>query len=122
MQEIYPNEHLPLFTFGTLRRGESNHHYLEGKYERCLAGTLRDFKKTTAAHGFPAVSPSSGDCVTGELFFIHRVLVDQTMQNCDALEDIVPGGLIGPYYHRVQVEIETNIGKFTAWAYVDPAS
>ncbi len=115
------NEYLPLFTFGTLRRGEPNHHYLEGKYERCLTGTLPDFKKSTAAHGFPAVAPSPGDCVTGELFFIRRELFDQTLQNCDLLEDIIPGGLIGPYYQRAEVEIETDLGNFTAWAYIDPA-
>jgi gamma-glutamylcyclotransferase (GGCT)/AIG2-like uncharacterized protein YtfP len=116
------NEHLPLFTFGTLRRGESNHHYLAGTYDRCLTGILRDFQKTTAAHGFPAVSPSSGDCVTGELFFVRRELFDQTLQNCDLLEDIIPGGLIGPYYRRAQVVIETDLGNFTAWVYIDPRS
>ncbi|HEY3965342.1 MAG TPA: gamma-glutamylcyclotransferase family protein [Planctomycetaceae bacterium] len=117
-----PNEHLPLFTFGTLRRGQPNHHYLAETYERYLTGTLRDFRKTTAAHGFPAVSPSPGDCVTGELFFIRRESFEQTLQNCDLLEDIIPGRLIGPYYQRAQVVIETDVGNFTAWAYIDPAS
>ena len=117
-----PNEYLPLFTFGTLRRGQENHHFLDGTYERCLAGTLRDYIKTTAAHGFPAVSPSPGDCVEGDLFFIRRDQFADTLQNCDLLEDIPPGELTGRYYRRAQVVIETEMGNFMAWAYVDPAT
>lgn len=115
-----PNEHLPLFAFGTLRRGESNHQYLAGTYERCLTGTLRDFGKGTAAHGFPAISPAPGEFVEGDLFFIRRDLFNQTLRNCDRLEDLAPGELVGPYYRRAQVVIETDAGRFTAWAYVDP--
>ena len=117
-----PHEHLPLFTFGTLRRGKENHHFLEGTYERCLTGTLRDFRKTTAAHGFPAISPSPGDCVVGDLFFIRRELFGQTLHDCDRLEDLRLDELVGPYYRRAQVIIETDEGQFTAWAYVDPDS
>jgi gamma-glutamylcyclotransferase (GGCT)/AIG2-like uncharacterized protein YtfP len=115
-----PYEHLPIFAFGTLRRGESNHHFLEGACERCLAGTLRDFTRTTTTHGFPAISPSTGDCVQGELFFIRRELFKQTLRNCDLLEDLNPGELAGPYYRRDTVVIETDLGSFAAWAYVDP--
>jgi gamma-glutamylcyclotransferase (GGCT)/AIG2-like uncharacterized protein YtfP len=117
-----PTEHLPLFAFGTLRRGESNHHYLDGTYERCLAGTLRNFRKTLAAHGFPAISEAPGNCVQGDLFFIRRELFVQTLHNCDLLEDIPPGELVGRYYRRAHVVIETDTGDFTAWAYLDPNS
>jgi gamma-glutamylcyclotransferase (GGCT)/AIG2-like uncharacterized protein YtfP len=115
-----PNEYLPLFTFGTLRRGEENHHFLDGTYERCLAGMLRDFKKTTAVHGFPAVLPCPGDSVMGDLFFIRREVFDHTLKNCDLLEDIPSGELTGRFYCRAQVVIETDLGEFTAWAYLDP--
>ncbi len=114
------SEQLPLFVFGTLRRGESNHHVLAGGYERWLPATLRDFRRTTAAHGFPQVTPSPGDHVTGELFFIRPRDFAETLRRCDILEDIPPGQLAGAWYQRAQVVVETAEGNFTAWAYLDP--
>jgi len=111
---------LPLFVFGTLRRGESNHHCLAGRYDRWLPATLRDFKRTTAAHGFPQVAPSPGDQVNGELFFIRSADFEETLRRCDILEDVVPGQLVGPYYQRARVVVETAEADFTAWAYIEP--
>jgi gamma-glutamylcyclotransferase (GGCT)/AIG2-like uncharacterized protein YtfP len=119
---LSPSEFLPLFAFGTLRRGEENHHYLAGTFDACLPGKLRDYQRTTATHGFPAIAPALGDCVTGELFFISRERFAETLQAVDILEDIEPSRLTGPYYRRTQVVIETGAGNFTAWAYVDPQS
>jgi gamma-glutamylcyclotransferase (GGCT)/AIG2-like uncharacterized protein YtfP len=114
-------EFLPLFVFGTLRRGEPNHGYLEGRFERWLPGTLQDYERTIAGHGFPAIAPAIGQKVTGELFFIREELFPQTLKSCDLLEDIPPGELTGRYYRRAQVVVETAAGNFTAWAYVDPS-
>ena len=113
---------LPLFVFGTLRRGESNHHCLAGRYDSWLPATLHDFKRTTAAHGFPQVAPSPGDRVSGELFFIRRAEFAESLHRCDILEDIPPGQLVGPYYQRAQVVVETAEGNVTAWAYIDPGA
>jgi gamma-glutamylcyclotransferase (GGCT)/AIG2-like uncharacterized protein YtfP len=116
-----PFELLPLFTFGTLRRGESNHHYLAGTFARWLPGTLRDFAQFVTSHGFPAIAPSIGEHVNGELFFLRSDVFVETLGRCDILEDIPPGELTGRYYRRTQVVVETVAGDFTAWAYVDPA-
>src|SRR5579859_7434322 len=99
---------LPLFVFGTLRRGEPNHHCLAGSYERWLPAVLSDFRRTVATHGFPAIVASRGDQVAGELFFIRPKLFAETLRRCDTLEDIPPGELIGPYYRRAQVSVETT--------------
>ncbi|MGE5193684.1 MAG: gamma-glutamylcyclotransferase [Deltaproteobacteria bacterium] len=115
-----PAAELPLFVFGTLRRGESNHHCLAGHYDRWLPATLCDFKRTTAAHGYPQVVPSPGDHVTGELFFIRAADFDETLRRCDILEDLPIGHLVGPYYQRARVVVETAEGDFIAWAYIDP--
>jgi gamma-glutamylcyclotransferase (GGCT)/AIG2-like uncharacterized protein YtfP len=115
-----PRAELPLFVFGTLRRGESNHHCLAGRYDRWLPATLRDFKRTTAAHGFPQVVRSPGDHVAGELFFIRPADFAETLRRCDVLEDIPPGQLVGAYYQRAQVVVQTAAGSVTAWAYIDP--
>jgi gamma-glutamylcyclotransferase (GGCT)/AIG2-like uncharacterized protein YtfP len=111
---------LPLFVFGTLRRGECNHHYLAESFERWLPATLHDFKRSLATHGFPGIVPSPGDTVAGEVFFILPALFAETLERCDILEDIPLGQLVGPYYRRAQVAVETAEGKLTAWAYVDP--
>lgn len=116
------NEYLPLFTFGTLRRGQENHRILAGTFDLWLPGTLRDYKRAQAAHGFPAVIPSPGESVSGELFFIRREAFDRTLLSCDILEDIPEGELTGRYYRRARVTIETDEGPFTAWAYLDPRS
>jgi gamma-glutamylcyclotransferase (GGCT)/AIG2-like uncharacterized protein YtfP len=111
---------LPLFVFGTLRRGECNHHCISGDYDRWLPATLRDFNRVLTTHGFPGIVPSPGDEVAGEVFFIRRLVFTETLRRCDNLEDIPLGQLVGPYYRRAQVVVETTEGKLTAWAYVDP--
>lgn len=111
---------LPLFVFGTLRRGEANHHCLAGRYDRWLPATLNDFKRTQTPHGYPGIVPAAGNSLAGELFFIRTDLFAQTLSRCDQLEDIPPGQLVGRYYRRAQVTVETAEGQFLAWAYVDP--
>ena len=119
--QISSESQLPLFVFGTLRRGECNHHCLADTYDRWLPATLHDFRRAQTSHGYPGIEPSPGDSVTGELFFIRRILFARTLELCDRLEDIPPGRLVGRYYRRAQVAVETSQGQFAAWAYVDPA-
>jgi len=111
---------LPLFTYGTLRRGEPNHCYLEGNYASCLTATLRGYERGCTVHGFSVVIPSPGAQVDGELFFLRPDAYAETMRRCDLLEDIEPGKLTGRYYRKAQIVVETTAGTFTAWAYIDP--
>jgi len=113
-------ETLPLFVFGTLRRGEANHNCLAGTYDNCLAATLRNFKRAIAEHGYPAVVRSPGDEVIGELYFIRPDMFAETLRRCDLLEDIPAGELIGRYYQRASVVVDTAEGQFAAWAYIAP--
>lgn len=113
---------LPLFAFGTLRRGEPNHHYLDGTFERCLPATLRDFRRETAAHGFPAVVRCPLAQVKGELFFIRPEVYDETLRRCDLLEDLPPGKLVGRYYRRMALTVNTAEGDFVAWVYADAST
>jgi gamma-glutamylcyclotransferase (GGCT)/AIG2-like uncharacterized protein YtfP len=114
--------HYPLFVFGTLRRGEANHHYLAGTFERWLPATLRDFRRFIAGHGFPAIVRCPLAQVEGELFFIRPELYDQTLRQCDRLEDLPPGQLVGPYYRRMLVRVQTAEGERDAWAYADAST
>lgn len=109
----------PLFVFGTLRRGETNHGFLAGTFERCLPATLCDFRRIVASHGFPAVIRYPLARVEGELYFIRPELYDETMRRCDQLEDLPAGQLVGKYYRRLTVTVATADGELTAWVYAD---
>lgn len=107
---------LPLFVFGTLRRGECNHHYLAGAYDRVITARL---------HGFARVEPlmiarQPGSVVDGELFFLTSTTYSATLRGCDHLEELPPGGLIGHEYRRIAVRVQTDLGDFVAWAYARP--
>ena len=107
---------LPLFVFGTLRRGQRNHHLLDGRYERVLPARLRGFAKIELL----MIARENGACVEGELYFLRRDLYAETMCDCDHLEGIRPGNEVGPEYRRLRVTVETAEGNISAWAYVHP--
>lgn len=107
---------LPLFVFGTLRHGHCNHHYLAGRFERVLSAVLKDYSRR---HPLMIV-PQPGGVVDGELYFLQRDHYELTLASCDKLEEIPPGQLVGPYYQRKVVTVETALGTFQAWAYVAP--
>lgn len=110
---------LPLFVFGTLRRGEPNHHYLAGRYDRWLPAVLDGFRRSVAAHGYPTILRADGERVAGELFFLAEASYDQTLRGCDVLEDIPEGRLSGIYYRKGTVTVETAEGRHEAWVYMD---
>jgi len=114
------DEILPLFVFGTLRRGESNHHYLQGRYDRCQPAVLRGFGRGTSSHGFPAISLCADGLVEGELFWLMPHRAAEVMADCDRLEDLPVGELAGPYYRRACVLVEAGGDRVDAWAYVSP--
>lgn len=109
-------EHLPLFVFGTLRRGHRNHHYLAGRFERMLPARLRGFGRLNPL----MIVRREGDVVDGEVCFVQAAVWDATMRGCDELESIPPGKSAGSEYRRIKVLVETSEGPLVAWAYVAP--
>ena len=107
---------LPLFVFGTLRRGECNHHYLAGAYDRVLAARLLGFARIEPL----MIARQSGSAVDGELFFLTTATYSATLRGCDSLEELPPGGLIGHEYRRIAVRVQTDSGEFIAWTYSRP--
>jgi gamma-glutamylcyclotransferase (GGCT)/AIG2-like uncharacterized protein YtfP len=105
---------LPLFVYGTLRRGQCNHHYLHGKYERRLTAKLPGFHRI---HPIMVVKHPTAS-VQGELYFIKPELYRAVMQACDVLEELYPGQTVGPDYRRLSFPVDTEEGTFQAWAYV----
>jgi gamma-glutamylcyclotransferase (GGCT)/AIG2-like uncharacterized protein YtfP len=107
---------LPLFVFGTLRRGEENHHYLAGHYLRQLSALLPGFERIEPL----MIARSSTGSVPGELYFIRPEIYAETLRNCDDLEGIPAGADCGPEYRRIEVTVDTPEGSYSAWAYVHP--
>jgi gamma-glutamylcyclotransferase (GGCT)/AIG2-like uncharacterized protein YtfP len=108
--------HLPLFVYGTLRRGEENHHYLEGRYVRSIPAELYGYARV----GPLMIRQEPGGRVDGELYFLQLDGYAETMANCDQLEELIPGRLVGKDYQRKVVTVRTAEGPFQAWAYVQP--
>lgn len=111
-------ERLPLFAFGTLRRGEANHHYLAGRYDRILPARLPSY----AIVGPLMIDRSEAGSVPGELFFLRPGSYDATMTECDELEGTIPGQTRYAVYERRRVRVLTDVGPHDAWAYVRPAA
>lgn len=109
---------LPLFVFGTLRRGHVNHHYLDGHYIRVITAILPGYTRIAPL----MIAPSANQVVDGELFFLKPDEYDATMAGCDELEELSPGQLVGPEYQRKLVTVTTDEGSFEAWAYVQAES
>lgn len=109
---------LPLFVFGTLRRGQCNHHLLAGRYLHLLPARLHDFARTEPL----MIAARPGGIVHGEIYFLRSESYQQTLRACDDLEGIPPGATIGPYYRRLQVSVESAEGTHTAWAYANPST
>lgn len=107
---------LPLFVFGTLRRGECNHHYLAGAYDRVLAARLVGFARVEPL----MIARQPGFTVEGELFFLTAKTDSATLLGCDSLEELPPGSLIGHEYRRIAVRVQTEFGEFIAWTYSRP--
>jgi gamma-glutamylcyclotransferase (GGCT)/AIG2-like uncharacterized protein YtfP len=113
-----PDDRLPLFTFGTLRRGEVNHHHLAGRYERVLFARLLDYAIVAPL----MIDRSPGSRVPGELFFLRSGSYAATMADCDELEGVTPRQSRYATYERKQVTVLTAHGSVQAWAYVRPSS
>ncbi|HEX6985467.1 MAG TPA: gamma-glutamylcyclotransferase family protein [Planctomycetaceae bacterium] len=110
------DDRLPLFAFGTLRRGQANHHYLAGRYERVVPARLPGY----AVVGPLMIDRSAGSVVPGELFFLRPGTYDATLAACDELEGVTPRSSRYAEYERRRVRVLTDIGEFDAWAYVKP--
>lgn len=114
MTESAQDPRLPLFVFGTLRRGQRNHHLLARRYVRMRPARLHGFARTE-----PLMIRSRPEAsVAGELYFIRPDAYEATLRDCDELEGIPPGRTVGRDYCRWRVTVETPEGPMDAWAYV----
>ena len=108
------NLRLPLFVFGTLRRGQRNHHLLARRHVRMRPARLHGFARTEPL----MIRARPEASVIGELYFIRPDAYEATLRDCDELEGIPPGRTVGRDYCRWRVTVVTPEGPADAWAYV----
>jgi gamma-glutamylcyclotransferase (GGCT)/AIG2-like uncharacterized protein YtfP len=116
MPPLGASDCLPLFVFGTLRRGHENHHYLAGHFERMLPANLPGYARVHPL----MIAPNLSGLIDGELYILKLDKYEATLAGCDELEGIPPGKLAGHEYQRKRVTVETSEGPVIAWAYVQP--
>jgi gamma-glutamylcyclotransferase (GGCT)/AIG2-like uncharacterized protein YtfP len=114
---------LPLFVYGTLRRGEVNHTpFLGGRFTAVLPARLEDHVRCVGSHGYFVVRPQAHAQVEGELFFLDPAEDRTTLEACDRLEEIPPGELQGAWYARRIVTVWAAGTTHQAWIYLDAAA
>lgn len=107
---------LPLFAFGTLRRGECNHGYLAGAFDRALPARLLNFARIAPL----MIARAADSVVDGEFFCLTPATYETTLSACDRLEGLPTGNLIGHEYRRIAIRVQTDSGEFIAWVYARP--
>lgn len=127
MTHDFEVEHLPVFVYGTLRRGGSNHWLLEGKFSgEEDAGLPSAVLVDNGSYPFLLEHPAISECAAGEVkgTLIHVAPQDwyDVANALDQLEGYDPTAPVDDsnLYNRVQRTVHTASGEITAWVYIPP--
>ncbi len=109
---------LPVFVYGTLRRGEKNYpRYLQGRSLREVPATVAGELFFVADGGYPYLLPGGGR-VQGELIDLDPATYREVLQRLDALEEYDPADEPGSIYLRRTAMVRTADGtEREAWVY-----
>lgn len=105
------------FFYGTLRRGQVNHHLVEHA-ERVVHATVEG-RLVHLPAGYPALVPGEGT-VEGELFTFAARHVPPLLERLDELEGYDPRRRAKSLYLRELVWARARSGRSRAWVYVFP--
>jgi gamma-glutamylcyclotransferase (GGCT)/AIG2-like uncharacterized protein YtfP len=102
-----------VFVYGSLRKSQSNHHYLEGA--KCLAAQAWTYGELfDTGLGYPAMKLSKSTKTYGE---VYQVTPEQ-LRHLDWLEGYT-GDKATSDYDRVQRQVYTEHGWMDAFVYID---
>lgn len=113
-------ENLPVFVYGTLRRGEKNYpRYLRGRTLREVPARVAGTLYLAAEGGYPyLLAKGDGGTVVGELMYLDPACYGETLRSLDLLEEYDSAAEAESVYLRrrgtVMVEGE---GPASAWIY-----
>ena len=106
-------QHLPIFVYGTLKRGEEREQMWPHVPVKVSEGTLRAALYDLGP--YPALGPGD-DCVVGELWFVREEHLRRTLEVLDRIECFGQGG-VDLYVRRV-VDCQDAAGTLQrAYAY-----
>lgn len=91
-------DELPVFVYGTLRRGEYNYRLLAGRTVHEAAAVAADH--ALYSPGLPYVTDRVGHEVVGELMVLDPAVYRPTLAELDRLEGYRPGETHGNHYVR----------------------
>src|SRR5258706_12548550 len=96
-------EQLPLFTYGTLRRGQENYALLRGNTLNEISATLEGVA-LYSLYAYPMIveGDSSDSGVHGELLTLHPRLYSRVLGDLDQLEGFRPDAPDGSRFRRVE--------------------
>lgn len=111
-------EVLPIFVYGTLRRGEKNYRrYLQGRTLSERPARVRGKLFFVRDGGYPYLEASEGE-VIGEVMELAPPLYEETLAAIDELEEYDPTEEQGSVYLRRSVEVLLEDGRtLRAWVY-----
>ncbi|MDO4822360.1 MAG: gamma-glutamylcyclotransferase family protein [Rothia sp. (in: high G+C Gram-positive bacteria)] len=131
--------HYPVFVYGTLRPGMSNHHWFRGADANRVDATITGYELVTNGsypYLLPASAPvstpaGSGDTgadapapvVRGTLVFVDPADWETVAASLDELEGTNPAHPVHDdnLYNRVLAQVVTEAGEnITAWVYIPP--
>jgi gamma-glutamylcyclotransferase (GGCT)/AIG2-like uncharacterized protein YtfP len=107
------------FFYGTLRRGQSNHHLVSGAVESVVPATTAGRIYHLPA-GYPALTDGDG-VVHGDLVTFAAGGLRELVARLDDLEGVVEGAPEKSLYLRELRWTRTARGRARAWCYVFPA-
>ncbi len=108
----------PVFVYGTLLRGESNHAHYVGDATSTEEATVRG-AIVHLPEGYPAYRPEAEGIVHGELVAFAPDRAADAVARLDALEDCDPDAPDASLYHRTRCAATTTAGSVVdAWIYV----
>src|SRR5215213_591860 len=110
-------EQLPLFTYGTLRRGQENYALLRGNTLNEIPATLEGVA-LYSLYAYPMIVEGNS-VVHGELLTLHPRLYSRVLGDLDQLEGFQPDAADGSRFRRIERHVKTDNGvTVLAWVYV----
>ena len=100
-----------VFTYGTLRRGLSNHDLIDGRYSKVKESQVKGFKKITKGC-LPYAITAPDSILDGELYEFET---DEILSDLDLLEGYNLPGYDYNHYDRITIQ---DINGLEAYMYV----